>query len=74
MEILTNWISVNATANYTNQYEIEKAEFASSFACLIGIFQILLGILQFHRNDFESDVDWWDISTNQNQHIDFEID
>ena len=74
VENLTNRISVNATANYTNQYEIEKAEFASSFACLIGIFQILLGILQFHRNDFKIEVDWWDISTNQNQHIDFEID
>ena len=44
---------VNATSNYTTQYEIEKAEFASSFACLIGIFQILIGICQFHRKDLK---------------------
>ena len=49
----SNDFLVNATANYTNQYEIEKAEFASSFACLIGIFQILLGIFQFHRVNFK---------------------
>ena len=42
-------ISVNSTDEEIEDYEKKKATFASSFTCLIGVIQILLGVLQFHR-------------------------
>ena len=39
---------LNSTTEEILAYETEKAKFASSFACLIGVLQILLGVLQFH--------------------------
>ena len=38
----------NSTTEETLAYETQKANFASSFACFIGVLQILLGVLQFH--------------------------
>ena len=42
-------LTVNATEDEISIYEKKKAAFASSFACLIGVIQILLGVFQFHR-------------------------
>ena len=42
-------LSGNATEDEISDYEKKKATFASSFACLIGVIQILLGVFQFHR-------------------------
>ena len=42
-------LPVNASLNDNANFEIEKAAFASSFACLIGFMQVLLGVCQFHR-------------------------
>ena len=45
-------LSANASDIDVTRYESDKAMFASSFACLIGLMQILLGVCQFHRLSF----------------------
>ena len=51
-EVIDEYFSdlpVNASLIDLASFESDKAAFASSLACLIGVMQILLGVCQFHR-------------------------